>query len=90
MRCAAWRWAEARDGECEVWIEHAPVLAAWGWICDQWHLAPSGHRHRLDWPAAAVLLDAAGVVLDAALAESLREMEWAARETWWDAARRGQ
>ena len=43
-------------------------------ICDQWHLAPSGHPVRIDWPAAKVLLDAHRFDLGA-LVEGLRVVE---------------
>ena len=42
----------------------------------------SGHAVGLDWLAVKVLLDAAGIALDAALLDGLRTMERAAVQMW--------
>ena len=42
----------------------------------------SGRALGLDWPAVKVLLDAAGIALDAALLDGLRMMERAALQVW--------
>ena len=42
----------------------------------------SGHVLGLDWPAVKVLLDAAGITLDAPLLDGLRTMEREALQVW--------
>ena len=42
----------------------------------------SGHVLGLDWPAVKVLLDAAGITLDAALLDGLRAMEREVLQVW--------
>ena len=42
----------------------------------------SGHVLGLDWPAVKVLLDAAGITLDAALLDGLRTMEREVLRIW--------
>ena len=71
---AARHWAAERPVDYELWEENVDVMRAWMVICDQWHLAPSGHPIRIDWPAVKVLLDAHRFGLGA-LVEGLRVEE---------------
>ena len=52
-------------------------------VCDQWRILEySGVALGLDWPAVRVLLDAAGIALDAALLGGLRTMEREVVRVW--------
>ena len=58
-------------------------MEAWLTICDQWRILEySGQALGLDWSAVKVLLDAAGIALDAALLGGLRVMEREALRVW--------
>ena len=71
------------EWDCDVWVEHRTTLEAWLTVCDQWRLLEwSGHALGLDWPAVKVLLDAAGIALDAPLLDGLRTIERAALQVW--------
>ena len=80
---AARHWAEGGDGTYPVWPEHHATVEAWLTVCDQWRILEySGQALGLDWPAVKVLLDAAGIALDAARLGGLRVMEREALRVW--------
>ena len=81
---AARHWAEGGAEIYPVWPEHHATIEAWLTVCDQWRvLEYSGQALGLDWPAVKVLLNAAGLTLDAALLAGLRAMEREVVRVWW-------